>query len=345
MREGSRPLAPPPGLSLDAERVPRRLASDLGGLKHAVPTPKSQRADVKRSVAEQWVLEIFAGSGRLSGALRRRGVNTLEPMELKSGDIFDLSRRSTQLVVLELARSGLLAYAHIGIPCTAWSIARRGLKKHATARLRERLAVEFAFFSSALCRILSQRGCLWSIENPASSQLWQFEPIVDLRSLLGTFFVRFDMCAYDAPHKKPTSLLTNVFELAYLDKRCPGVSASHKHSPLVGGRKTAPAGEYPLSLCNAWSAALCRCLDPTTCFGDAGDQSDQFLAALDTAAHESQLRRRAGSRHKAASSLHYADPFLAGGPAIRFGQDPAAVRWSCGLCSSAKVEGDSHSSS
>ena len=166
------------------------------------------------------MLEVFAGCARLSSACKGLGLGVFDPIEIGNGAVFDVSRRSTQRVLLDMARAGLFAYVHLGTPCTVWSIARKGLTNQPRARSREQLGIEFVFFSSVMCQIQSQQGSFWSIENPQSSRLWKFEPIVRLRALPKAHFVVWDMCAYRESHKKPAALLTNVSALDPLGQRC-----------------------------------------------------------------------------------------------------------------------------
>ena len=110
-----------------------------------------------------------------------------------------------------------------------------------------------------LCRIVSQRGGFWSLENPASSRLWLFEPIVRLRTLPDVIHVTWDMCQFKAPHKKPTTLLTNMADIASLGRRCTG---GHVHETLQGTVRTCLAdGRYAYrnrtSLAGAYTSALC----------------------------------------------------------------------------------------
>ena len=78
--------------------------------------------------------------------VRPLGLGVLEPIDIANGAIFDVSRRATQRVLLDMARAGLFAYVHLGTPCTVWPLARRGLTNHVKARQREQLGIEFAFF-------------------------------------------------------------------------------------------------------------------------------------------------------------------------------------------------------
>ena len=88
-------------------------------------------------------------------------------------------------MVLEWLRSGRVCSVHLGTPCTIWSIARRGIKNFEKARAKEKLGVEFALFTVEVIRECSRCGILWTLENPASSKLFLFEPVAELAGLPG----------------------------------------------------------------------------------------------------------------------------------------------------------------
>lgn len=176
---------------------------------------------------------------------------------------FDLCRPGTQALVLELVKAGLIWYIHAGLPCTVSSRARRNISNHERARAREQVAVELTMFCVALFRAQSRMGWYWSLENPASSTLFIFQPIVDLFGLSNVGFLKWDMCRYSQPFKKSTGLLTNLPILNKLARVCQG---GHQHIQLVGREKflnqegkwpwrnkTSAAGEYPHTLCKTWA--------------------------------------------------------------------------------------------
>lgn len=215
-----------------------------------------------------FVLELFSGSGRLTLRIEREGLAALDAFEIYNGWEFDLCRPQTQALVLELARAGLLWYIHAGLPCTVWSRARHGIRNFEKARAREAVAVELTMFVAALFRIQSRKGWYWSIENPATSRLFEFRPVVELFGLPHVIWFKWDMCAYGEAYKKPTGLLTNLAPLQVLARRCCG---GHKHVQLVGREKyvttsgtqkwrnkTSAAGECPLSLTRLWARTLAK---------------------------------------------------------------------------------------
>eukprot|EP00438_Fugacium_kawagutii_P014873 Skav225062 [mRNA] locus=scaffold2293:21259:24786:- [translate_table: standard] len=208
-------------------------------------------------------LEVFAGSGRLTSSMAWHGMAHLAAFEIYNGLEFDLTRPATQAVVMGLIQLGLVWYLHLGLPCTCWSRARHNIKNVARAQAREMVSVELTLFAVALCIEQVRLGWFFSIENPASSRLFEFRPIVDLMGMHGVFRVTWDSCWYGAPFKKPTSLVTNMASLSQLAQNC---TRDHQHVPLVGTERyvdesgktrsrnrTAGAGEYTWELTHAWA--------------------------------------------------------------------------------------------
>lgn len=272
-------------------------------------------------------MELFAGSQGLSHARRECGLRFLNPIDVQIDPSHDLSRAATQRLILSLARSGVLTYVHIGVPCTVWSQARRGIKDQRRARAQERLGLDLAVFCASLCGILSRRGRSWSIKHLSSSALWSFSPIGALAGLPHVRSVSWDMCAYGAPHRKPTQLLTNVPELESLSATC---SRSHFYRRLQGDA-TKRAGAYLASLCDKWASCL-RGAFGDLC-GDDGLKEDNYDFA-DTLAwvhkRRSRVRRVVGAKPDAPcrDGRGAAGDALRGANAIiRFGQDKRDVPW------------------
>ena len=116
-------------------------------------------------------LELFAGKGHLTRALRKEGLETVS-FEITDGAQFDLTRRSTQQVVLSWIRAGRVEYVHMGVPCTVWSIARRGIKNWARALQKQEIPMALTLFMVRVYRECVRSGVPVSVENPLSSKLW-----------------------------------------------------------------------------------------------------------------------------------------------------------------------------
>ena len=211
-------------------------------------------------------LELFSGTGRLTSSISSQGLATLDPFEIYDGWEFDLTRPSTQALLLQLITLGLVWYIHAGIPCTVWSRARHNITNFTKAKAREMVSVELTMFCVALFRQQTRMGWFWSIENPATSRLFEFRPIMELYGLPNVIWFKWDMCRYDQPFRKSTGMLTNLTSLKVLARNC---LRDHQHVQLRGTErymdesgvlktrnKTSAAGEYPWSLCHEWSLAI-----------------------------------------------------------------------------------------
>jgi hypothetical protein len=98
-------------------------------------------------------------------------------MDIKYGSISDVSRRSTQELVLSWIRSGRLWYIHFGTPCAIRPLARGGITDLCKARAKEHLGIELPLFIAEASRECSRCGVSWSLENPKTSCLFSFPPI------------------------------------------------------------------------------------------------------------------------------------------------------------------------
>eukprot|EP00435_Cladocopium_sp_Y103_P072257 s271_g39.t1 len=112
-------------------------------------------------------------------------------------------------------------------------------------------------------RNLKKYSVHWSLENPASSFLWDILPIQALADRPGVRRFVLDMCQFGSPHRKPTALLSES-DLSSVALTCDRDLRPHDHEPLVGtvivnGKKvfkTRLAQVYPEPLCQQWAAAI-----------------------------------------------------------------------------------------
>ena len=227
-----------------------------------------QRDSISRSF-----LEVFSGSGHLTDAFCSHGWVIAGSIDIKKNPKHDVTRRAMQQALVNFVLSSSIGFIHFGCPCTAFSIARTGLRDLVKARHKERIACELAFFSIKLIEICLGLGIWWSVENPQSSMIWELPPMRRLMNRSDVFVIDFPMCAYGTAYKKPTRIITNCVELCSLTRTC-----RHKnHSQKLVGRtsyvdskgnrhyvnRTELAGAYPQDLAETWAslvdAALKRC--------------------------------------------------------------------------------------
>lgn len=103
----------------------RRIS--MSGCEQARPDESGQSGETaaprmrqRPAIQHGLFLEVFAGTGRLTSAMRAVGAACLTPIEIKDGGHFDMRRRSSQLVVLSWIKSGRISYVHLGTPCTVF---------------------------------------------------------------------------------------------------------------------------------------------------------------------------------------------------------------------------------
>jgi len=240
-----------------------------------------------RFVPRRWRLcrEVFAGKAGLSLALARAGLCVGRPLEAfpRKG----VYVRESDLQVPEVfnglmqdVNAGIIIFLAFGTPCSSWSIlARRNNSRSSQNPAgdlldeKELVANKQAELTACLCKILYHRGGYFTIENPATSLLFRFGPILELGEFPGVRLTTLDQCAYGLqlpgtpPNffcKKTTSVLSNVVNISNVCARCPGRSLVHQHHHAQGSlkvdgktiRASVAAGAYPPRLCEAWAQAI-----------------------------------------------------------------------------------------
>jgi hypothetical protein len=194
----------------------------------------------------------------------------------------------------------------MGVPCTVWSSARRGIKSWARAHQKEEISIALTFFMVRVFRGCVRCGVPVSVESPLSYKFWQFHLVRDLMSLPNSRFVTFDMCRYGSEYHKPTALLTTLSELEFLGKRC---NHAYRHVPAAGSIRvrvgsackwvagTTLSGAYPAQLCSTWA----RLVRGASSFAATGRPRDASRSAARLQAElESCVRRRSSAKgHRA----------------------------------------------
>ena len=244
-----------------------------GGLSREPSAPskplrpfRSEEATSFPKFPGKFFLEVFSGTGRLSDAVAKLGIPTLEHLDFLYGKHCDLRRKSTQQLVISWLKRGVIGFVHLGTPCTIWSRARHNVKESHKTRVKEATGIELALFSCEIIRTCHQYGIPFAIENPASSRLFQFEPLLKALHLGPVSFVTFEMCQYGEPYKKSTCIATSSPHLGRLGRRCnhsshavwlKGTTKISKAGELPRYvNRTALAGAYPLRLCELYAQLI-----------------------------------------------------------------------------------------
>ena len=111
-------------------------------------------------------------------------------------------------------------------------------------------------FTAEICQVCNQNQVPWTIENLASSLIWQTP---EFKALGGTK-VLLHACCYGSLYKKPTVFLTCGCDLSQLGCECPGEPKHPKH-PYLTGKVWCPTSKrmmFRTKLEQVYSARLCE---------------------------------------------------------------------------------------
>jgi hypothetical protein len=225
-------------------------------------------------------VEVFSGMAGISRALSEAGSRVLPPIDIVVDGFVahatDITDGRVTGLLMQLIKSHVIRGMHFGTPCTTYSRARRHDGGPPPLRSSQHLAglpglspsdqakVQagnlFMNLTVELANLVHNSGGWFTIENPASSLLWQCPEIAQLQKASSAVLLTLDMCMFGAGHKKPTSFLCSSEGFAALAKRCQG---NHTHEELSGmvvdpvsGKKiwkTKLAQVYPQQLCQEYA--------------------------------------------------------------------------------------------
>ena len=274
-----------------------------------VSTPQQPRQALPVNADPQWtfqrdgfllqprgrpfVLEVFAGSGRLTKHLRGAGLDAWA-VDWKGGRLqtetpsivmLNLTAKADRHALFRLLEHPELLYVHFAPPCGTASRARdiplgegadRGpppLRSEAfpeglpdlTPKQRARVsAANLLYNLTATCaEMLLQKNILWSIENPRGSYMWLLPCMSDLCAASDCHMTTFQSCAWGGQRPKWTAWLHFPgLAFAELAAVCPGISSTHFHKPwgrdARGNFATALETVYPEGLCENITALLLK---------------------------------------------------------------------------------------
>ena len=74
---------------------------------------KPEKMSLKKKREPKYFLELFGGTAVLTSAVKGKRLNALYPFEVGNSCIFDLRRRSTQRIVIDLVCSGKIWFVHL----------------------------------------------------------------------------------------------------------------------------------------------------------------------------------------------------------------------------------------
>ena len=235
-----------------------------------------------------YVLELFAGTARLTKSLKSKGFQAMafdKTSKRSEGQVIleaDLSNRDEVESLLEFInlKAGQIAFVHLAPPCGTSSRARgkrlRFLKLHNIREPRplrsdnfpdgfswlsgsDKLRTEAANILYESTALIAQTAIALQIaiciENPSNSLMWQTTPFQKLfQQFPDLRFIHFHNCAHGGTRDKKTCFVTNVDWFDSLAFFC---NKQHAHAPwtptVTNGRVSFPThteAAYPEILCD-----------------------------------------------------------------------------------------------
>ena len=280
---------------------------------HKTPTPMHDTLPIfpdESSSKRALFCEVFAGCGRLSRAAKQSGFAVL-PVDGPRNEhkvecpvlTLDLVRTEEQQCLLDTLRQLKPQAIHVALPCGTGSRARErpvpahlvakgapqprpvrnashplgmpGLTYHEKQRVES--ANKLAKFAIDLFVLAVTLSCVFSLENPSNSWMWNVlfvyvQQLNDQRfrqAWTNMFAVQFSNCAHGGERPKQTTWRSTHDVYNHLAKPCPG---DHEHKPYQVTKSfgtwtfdTAAESEYPwllcIRLCQALHAKFSKCFD------------------------------------------------------------------------------------
>ena len=227
-------------------------------------------------------LELFAGSGGLSQAVRNLG-HAVISFEITSGPQFDLTNHNVIHTVLSWIKGGLVVGLWCGTPCTTWSRARRGGNGPGPLRNNDnlfglpnpspcdaekiRVGNKTMYATSRLIACAIKLSIPVILENPATSMLWLAPPIKKLCERVSCYNHILDFCSFGTPWRKRTRFaIWNCLHLdLLLGHKCSSRKgmcdfSGNQHVRLEGCKDgkflTHAAQSYPKKLCQLFARII-----------------------------------------------------------------------------------------
>ena len=245
------------------------------------------------NLSDVLVIEIFAGSARLTAAIRDAGMARVAVDHDKSRSsgphiaLYDLNDQSQFDALVEFIRleKRRIIWVHFAPSCGTASRARerplKSLEKRGyripkplrsddfslgvpglkgTDKYRTGTANITYSRTAVLAMMLHEWGITILIENPLNSIFWLVPDIVNLLSQVGGFETVFDHCCHGGMRDKSTMWWSNRDWFLSLSQRCDGSHNHAKWNPqLIDGKLVFPTHQeasYPILLCQRLASII-----------------------------------------------------------------------------------------
>jgi hypothetical protein len=230
----------------------------------ATESPRQFRQDDVCTDGKIDVLEIFAGSARVTAACADKGLVVGQPIDISAG--FDLLTPQGQAKAWHILHTQRPAFIFMAPVCTSWcSLAN--LQPSSVREEKRRKALPMIAFCATVAWHQLATGGHFIIENPTTSAVWNLPDITDLANYGTISRAVVHMCAYGLedpfshlPMRKSMTFLTNIADTytQELVRQCPG---NHSHQAIVGsskgyGSRALLSQAYPWKLCDRLASIL-----------------------------------------------------------------------------------------
>ena len=224
----------------------------------------------------QLFLEVYAGSARLSAAMKRRGIDTSPPWDIDFGRKYDLCIAKNARRLYNVITSGHIIGVWWGTPCSSFTSARRWDGGPPPLRTRDnpedpgpwlsdhdksKVAIGYlhALITIRGIKLAHSMGAWVAVESPIRSMLWQLPSMINILNDINADSATIEFCAYGLPWQKQTLLRGTLPRLKSLTTGCtrwPLCKFTQKpHQSLRGythgGISPLVAQDYPEGLCAA----------------------------------------------------------------------------------------------
>ena len=154
--------------------------------------------------------------------------------------------------IIEWIRRGKVWALCLGTPCTRWTTANTTGRADGSS---DSAGLQCAWATVEILRACVACHVFVVLENPWSSRLWSWAPLVRQLKRLGSRAHLVHTCAHGCAWFKPTCVHTNLPDSSSIEKLCPGhprhvrFQGTIKHPAMGNKWRTHFASAYPSGMC------------------------------------------------------------------------------------------------
>ena len=173
-------------------------------------------------------LELFSGSAHASAAVAQQGMAVAPPVDLRTG--FDLNTQKGQKDAWKIIYEQKPLVVFMAPVCSPWSLLMNAQPEWKRKKKQKEHMPMVRFCIDVACHQL-RVGCMFIIENPEGSRMWQLPEMQRLAATSSVTWDTLNMCAFGMkdtasklPFKKAVSLMHNLDPavLTPLFRKCTG---------------------------------------------------------------------------------------------------------------------------